>query len=545
MSRNNSWFNLAWPASRFLARPALQCGGLWLAAGFALLVTLNFLWEILDHTPPAWDMAGHQLMGFAHLEAWRQGSLLQEFPHLSSYYPPLYYLLEAVVLGLNPKSQFLALWCNLPGLALLSYGTYRLARLTLPPSVAAAAGLLAPLFPLVTWVNRESLLDLSLAGGYAVSLWIVVRSDWLRNRHWSWLFGLVSAMLLLIKWTFAVFAIAPVLFALYCSRDRTSSFCNLLESMLLAMPAVFWWYLPNLKTLYGRFFQTAAAAVLEQDPGLDQLGGWLYYPRSLASYYLFLPLTLFMLVALYKSRAGWNRPLEQRFLWVSFGSGILLMTMLEAKDPRYIMPLAGPLAVLLLIPWAAKPKRAGLILGIAFMQFLLISFPFPGIPQRIGFFEVEGDTDYLSMGREWVWFETNYFGVLGPARHEDWGYQDMLDLFVDQDEVCYLPESARLHPAALQLAARKSKRSLKVTRIGDRAVSDQDLLACNGIVGKTGPQGLSYLTRYNLEIYQRLAALGWHPQRQKSLPDGSQLLLWTYPSGSDSGSRVGQKNPED
>ena len=543
MSRSNSWSNLARPASRFLARPGLQRGGLWLAIGFALLVTLNFLWEILDHTPPAWDMAGHQLMGFRYLEAWQQGHLLRELPRLSTYYPPLYYLLEAVVLGLNAESQFLALWCNLPGLAMLSYGTYRLAGLNLPPLTAAAAGLLAPLFPLVAWVSRESLLDLSLAGGYATALWIVVKSDWLRHRYWSWLFGLLAAILLLIKWTFAVFAIAPVLFALYCSRDRKSSFCNLLESMLLAIPAVFWWYLPNLKALYGRFFQTAAAALLEQDPGLDQLGGWLYYPRSLSSYYLFLPLTLVMLLALWKSRGGWNRPLEQRFIWVSLWSGILLMSLLQAKDPRYIMPLAGPLAVLLLTPWATRPRRVALVLGTALLQFLLVSFPFPGIPQRIGFFEVEGDTDYLSMGREWVWFETNYFGVLGPARYEDWGYRDMLDLFGDQDQVCFLPESARLHPAALQLAARKLDRSLTVTRIGDRMLSDKQLLACNGIVGKTGSQGLSYFTRYNSEIHQRLAALGWNPQRQKPLPDGSHLLLWTDFPGIEPGSQLDQKEP--
>ena len=136
---------------------------LWLL-GFTAILSIHVMWEYLDESTPAWDMAYHQLQGWRYLAAWQDSQLFERFAMLSTYYPPLYYLKEAVILKFLPDTQFLAWFSNLTGMALLSYSSYRLAALLMKPHLAVATGLLPLLFPMIAWTSRVSLLDLPRCG---------------------------------------------------------------------------------------------------------------------------------------------------------------------------------------------------------------------------------------------------------------------------------------------------------------------------------------------------------------------------------------------
>jgi hypothetical protein len=50
------------------------------------------------------------------------------------------------------------------------------------------------------------------------------------------------------------------------------------------------------------------------------------------------------------------------------------------------------------------------------------------------------------------------------------------------------------------------------------------------VIGKTGDQGISYITDFNDEVYSALETLRWPLVNSWDLPDGSRALLWRNPS---------------
>jgi len=194
-----------------------------LPAGLLVILLIHLIWAHWNDAPPVWDMAYHQLQGYRYLQAWRQGALLREFAHVSTHYPPLYYLIEAAVLGADNGGRYLAFLANLPAIFLLCLSGYALARYCLVKSLAGWASLLTLLFPMVAWVSRESLLDGLLAGWVALAVFIVVRSGFFQDLKWSLLFGVLMTNMPpgLIP---AVTLISP---RMESSRTTTTSGCSM------------------------------------------------------------------------------------------------------------------------------------------------------------------------------------------------------------------------------------------------------------------------------------------------------------------------------
>jgi 4-amino-4-deoxy-L-arabinose transferase-like glycosyltransferase len=502
---------------------------LW-AVGFLAILTVHLVWHGFNDLPPVWDMAHHQLMGWDTHQALRGGRFLEAFVGISDYYPPLFYLIEALVyLALGPTT-WLAFLVNLPALFLLSYFTFRAAWLVSSSKGAAFAGHLALLFPLVAWTSRETLLDPLLSGWLALFLFVALRSDHFRRRGWTLLLGGTMAAGMLTKWAFAVFALPFLALLFLQSPDRRNSLLGLLDSAIVAAPPVLLWYLPNALALYERLQLTAAGAEWERDPGLGSLLGWIYYPRCLTSYYLYLPLTVLLIWGLVTMSR--RRPVPPLLKTVALGAalGLLALTLLKAKDPRYVMPLASPLAVILAVAWADRFRAAAGVTLLAFAQFLAVSFAPPGVPERVAFFAIPGDTDFVSMRQEWVLFQTHYFGVTGPPRRENWRYTELLEHFESGERVGFVPDSAFFHPGALALRAAHSGVELQVPRLGMTDGWPGGLDRVDWVIGKTGGQGISYITDFNDEVYSALETLRWPLVNSWDLPDGSRALLWRNPS---------------
>ncbi|RPJ58395.1 MAG: hypothetical protein EHM23_17675 [Acidobacteria bacterium] len=496
--------------------------------GFTTVVALHVLYTLLNQTPPVWDMAYHQMQGFRYLTAWQSGAFWSGFADLSSYYPPLYYLQEAAALGLASYTEFLPLLVNLPGLFLLGFCTFRLARAHVGRSWAWLAGLLPLLFPLVAWTSRESLLDVSLSGWVAAAVFIIWRSRMLESHAWSLLLGVVFALGMLTKWTFPIFLVFPLGYAVYAVRDRKRSLLHLIDAVLIGMPLVFFWYLPNLKSLAERFALTSGTGTaLEKDPTVLQLQAWLYYPRCMSSYYLYLPLTVLFVVGF---AVWWHRARSQEgrtsLLWWWLGGSGVLLTLLDAKDPRYMMPLVAPVAILLVIFWKNRPRVLWAISVIAVLQFLLISFNFLGRPVKWAILDLKNDTDYISLSREWVFFQTHYFDAAGPAHREDWHLEDIIRVVPAGERVGFVPDMARFNPGTLQLTGLIGGKKLAFLRLGDSARSVEMLREFHYVVGKTGRQGLSYITAYNGAVYEKLKQENWTIIGQWEAPDGGHIAVW-------------------
>ncbi|MEE8348170.1 MAG: glycosyltransferase family 39 protein [Acidobacteriota bacterium] len=500
--------------------------------GFTVIVSFHAVWELLDEGPAVWDMAYHQLQGWRYLAAWQDGRFFEQFAALSTYYPPLYYLQEALILSIFPGTQFVALLSNLIGMLLLSGCSYRLAAIFMRPAAAVVTGLLPLLFPLLAWTSRVSLLDLSLAGWVAAAGYLLAASDSLKDRWWVLAFGLVCAAGSLTKWTFVLFLLPPLAHLLIYSPRRRTSLIHLGMAACLALPFVVLWYLPNLSSLVERFQITTQAGLGEGDPGWGSILGWIYYPRSLTSYYLYLPLTgLGLWGAVRADRPGEGTRGHRliQFSWWWLLGGLLVMTLIPAKDPRYIMPLACPLALLLVAPWRKKDSWVMGILVLAFLQFLSISFLTS--PLKIALFDEKEISNYRGVRREWVLFQTHYFDVLGPPRKEDWKIGQILDVLGSAGRIGCLPDAARFNPNTLELAAVGRNLDLKFVFLGDSRLSARSLSEFEFVIGKTGSQGMSDLTAWNQPNYHLLEALDWELVRSWELPDQSRAQLWRNPGG--------------
>ncbi len=517
--------------------------GTW-AVGFFAILAVNAVWQALNQMPPAWDMAYHQRMGWSFYEALRDGASFSTLIHLSDYYPPLYYLVEALFFALFGPTCWLPFLANLPGLVLLSYFSFRLAWSSAESRWAPLAGHLVLMLPLLAWTSRESLLDPSLSGLLALALFLLLRSDCFLERKWTLGFGLSVAAGLLLKWTFIAFVVPGVLYCLWRSPRRPLSLRNLLDAVLVAMPPAFLWYLPNLNSLIERFRLTTAGAGWEQDPEVWSLLGWVYYPRCLAGYYLFLPLTVAFLWAVWRLaaayRAGNTRTASELvssrvltgIVTVTLVGGLLLLGLLKAKDPRYAMPFVVPLVLILYQGFVDRPRAFQLVAGWASLQFLLISFAVPLDPGKIALFALDPDPDFVGMRQEWVWFESNYFGVVGPPRRENWHYADILGHLSSGDQVGFVPDATFFHPGALELKAAERGIELTVFRLGITEGWPDRLKKTDWVVGKSGSQGISYITLYNRDVYAALETLNWPRVDTWELPDGSQAMIWRNPSRS-------------
>jgi len=533
--------------------------------GFLFILLLHGLWEFANRMPPVWDMAYHQLMGWSFLAAFRNGQTVFQAGLLSDYYPPLQYYLEAGILSLFGCTQFLPLLSNLLGLGLLSFSSFRIAAVFLHPSTSVLAGWLVLILPMSAWMSRVSLLDIPLAGWVALSLLAVIRSRGFTNHRWTIIFGIGCALGMLTKWTWFLFLLTPVTIAFTTSPNRIRGFLNLLWAALIIAVLSGWWYLLNLGTLRSRFVVTAGQASWEQDPGLSSFWGWIYYLRCLSSYYLFLPLSILFVVAIYQViRTRRNEPYGW-FLLISLAGGLFLLTVLPTKDPRYALPAIVMVAILLVKPINRFPKIQKGVLVFVFIQFLFCSFQTPLGDVKLALFSLDNDTDFVSVSREWVLFENNYFGILGPARKEDWKYREILEAVISPDahkgyrgdgkaggdtgrkgrkrdrpsimastevgpiRVGFVPDAPFFSGGTLELHAVRKGVPIRVRRLGNNPKDVDRFVDLDWIVGKTGSQGISVINRWNSDVYEQIRITGWPIAGTWSLPDESVAILWKNP----------------
>ena len=85
---------------------------------------------------------------------------------------------------------------------------------------------------------------------------------------------------------------------------------------------------------------------------------------------------------------------------------------------------------------------------------------------------------------------------------------------------------ARFNPGTLELTGQLEGKKLKFLRLGDSAQSLAKLGEFDYVVGKTGRQGISYITRYNGAIYEKLKEQNWTIVGQWRAPDGGQIAVW-------------------
>ncbi|MGQ9837625.1 MAG: ArnT family glycosyltransferase [Cyanobacteriota bacterium] len=373
-----------------LQASGIPAGLLALLAGLAVLLLL--IWNLSDPLPPAWDEAQHllQVQAFAaHLRRFRWHPLWwQQFLHLNQRYPPLTYWLGMPLAVWHPFSRADGQLLNLLVLGILAGVTQRIGRRVLasrgycpnPAATGWLAAVLLLLYPGITSLAHVYMLELALVLAVTLAFWALL-AYW-QDPSWQGAaaVGAAVAAVLLTKWTGILFLLLPlgVLTGQALLRGLTGKgwYRGIpLAHMALAIGVMLllcWpWYSANWLFVLSNGLAYADTAHYYMTCPAGSLCWWTTYlrwlPQQMSPFLCGLPLLALLpwvwrgVKRLFSSKTrgakGYCHPQDDQqdeqqdhqsigALWVTYGAGYLLYTLVEIKDIRFTLPLLPLLAVL-------------------------------------------------------------------------------------------------------------------------------------------------------------------------------------------------------
>jgi len=466
----------------------------------ALLWGLNLVWLVNDTRPPVWDMALHQTYALGYLDHTQIESIWQK----SGNYPPFVHLVIAFLFLILHPGPHVAALANVPATVLLLWAIYQLARDLAGRTAATWACILTALIPYTIWMSRETVLDYWLAAFFAASLVFLRRVQGFQSRRWSLLLGILMGLGLLTKWFFAGLVFVPLLYVvlknrLWTSRDRCVNFA---DALVIAGILAGAWYLPNIPRLIQYFQQNATIGAREGEPPVLSFQSLVYYLRLLEGYQLFA--LLFVLVCLACIFVLRKRLIKEwDFLAFSILGGWAVMTLLRTKDPRFTMPLLGPLII---IPgvWISSWRKTGLSSALKAVLVMLLcfqayaaNFGVSWLPERVVLLQgYQGSVRW-----DWNLYLQNYFGLLGKPKQEDWKQDEILrKIAADsaqrkvEPSLALVPDLPYFNEGNFNLYARMRGLPARAVHLqsGDRGQASFD--GYNYVVMTEREQGMSWTT---------------------------------------------------
>jgi len=270
------------------------------------------------------------------------------------------------------------------------------------------------------------------------------------------------------------------------------------------------WYIPNLPRLIRYFSENAAIGAREGEPPVLSFQSLIYYLRLLEGYQYFAILFVLLL-------AGcvfvWRKNLlhDRKFLAAAIGGGWLVMAILRTKDPRFTMPLLGPLT---LIPaawiqsWQPTAVNRGLktaLVGVLVFQAYAINFGVSWLPQRV----VLADGYHGSLNWSWNLYLQDYFDILGPPRHEDWKQAEILRRMAEDAQrrrvplsLALVPDLPRFNSTNFQLQAGLMGLPARVGHLQSASDGIRSFDGYEYVLMSEGDQGMSWSTSASRALNQ-------------------------------------------
>jgi 4-amino-4-deoxy-L-arabinose transferase-like glycosyltransferase len=473
-----------------------------IACGTALWL-VNAVWLTLDTRPPVWDMALHQAYALHYVPGFPAPGGMSIW-QWSGNYPPLVHVLIAIAFSVFHPGPDVAALANLPATFLLLWSLFELGCYIATPAAAQWTCVLMLLTPYLMWMSRETILDYWLSAWVVCAWAILVRTDGFESSSWSRLFGLVCAAGLLTKWLFAGFVAAPLLLVALRHRiwkDKRRLW-HATQALILAGAVAGIWYAPNIPRLIPYFSDNAQIGALEGEPPVLSFQSFIYYLRLLEGYQLYGLLFAVLAVGLVFvfSRRLFRAP---AFWTVCIAGGWLAMTLLRTKDPRFTMPLLGPLLLApgaCLAEWgrtsSGRVVRAVVVAALVFQAYA-INFGIAWLPQEVVLMRgYQG-----SLRWDWQLFAQNYFGILGAPRPEDWKQSEIIDRVVQESRLrgsgmalALVPDLPRFNTSNFLLAAAEAKIPMQFNHVRSATAGVAAFEGLDFAILSDGEQGMSWTT---------------------------------------------------
>ncbi len=466
-------------------------------------------WIRLDTRPPAWDQSVQLETAWDLKEAlakgdWQGALRMPPKPGMPPF-PLLYHLsLQPALGGADPAAG--ALWVNWAYMALLCFSIWGLGRHFIGEWEGLGAAVLFTCVPEMSWLARETLLDLALCAWVAAAYWALAASDSFRRKGPSLLFGALFAAAMMTKWSaFSYFLPVVVpLFGALTEGEFGSVGLAAGSAAALAGP----WYLAQAPVLLPRLFEAAADQAVPVWKG----GAVFTYLTAMGDG-LELPLLALGLVAVAVPSPK-RRTLDAWLLPAWFAAALVFWTLVPNRQLRYLLPGLIPLALLAMGPWPRKLVIAACALSLA------SAWNYPrGVLPRLR----------LDLGLPIALFRTD-----APLR-EDWKLGEMLKTADSLREpslpfanVAFVANHPRLNGPNLNWE--RKRLGLKGLRI--RGVNKRYTEFCEFVLVKTGSLGPASVTGQLPEVQKvmldpgRWFGRGWLEVRRWPLPDATEGVLF-------------------
>lgn len=484
----------------------------------AVLAALQTHFIVRDRLPLRWDESFHALHALEVVDSCAgtrslSGSLLD----LSSYYPPLTYLLSLPGVGVFGRSvdglMAVQVWLLLLGVI----GIYGLGREVGGGWVGLWAAWMMATAPIVFGTARTYLLDVPLLVFVVWASWALVRfAEWPWPRR-ALLLGVFAGLAMLVKWTAFLFLLGTFL-ALVAERGRGKALphpwvllldagrgfaaiwkrhrhflLGMIGALLVAFVVAVPWYGHHWSFVVATFAGDPVARGIFARPGtsetLDLTQRMGFYVAKLGGNQLHLMPALLVLIgaSLYPRRASTQR-IALVYGWLL---ALVAFTWIPLKDPRFTVP-ALPLLFVAGADGFLQMRNRKLLISLVVLSLSL------------GFLQW-GMTSYRWFSDRNIMLQTpiGELTVWGPGWHgtaigieEEWPLEPLVRGVEPAAEgtpdtpVLVLSRHEFVHQSSLQLQARFLQYPARFTYILHTGLSLEDSVASSEwLIVKTGDVG--------------------------------------------------------
>ncbi len=315
-------------------------------------IIINIVWLSIDQTPPAWDQAAH-LRSSITAEKWLIGQEKINFPDLIKKfgaYPPLIYFVTGIYGIFFDFGLDYLCFINTLFLILATFGIYKLAKEFVKEKMAVLAAIFFLFIPVIYSISREFLLDLPLTAIVIWGLWFWVKSEFLKDKKFSWGWWLMLLLASLTKINgFIYFFPMGVISLVFWFKDRDfKQLKNLFLGGGLWLLSISWWWLINWNNIYYNIAVANKQGELNDPMNLLDWQTWIHYFRLFIQHQ-FQPIPALIFIVLF---INWLRRCKDKTgksltWWLLLN--YVIFTIIPNKDFRYVMPLLSVAVIIMTI----------------------------------------------------------------------------------------------------------------------------------------------------------------------------------------------------
>lgn len=470
----------------------------------------NIVWLYENTSLPSWDMASHSLTSLRYFEViknfnWNDFKSLFSQPTL---YPPFTYIITSffwiIRYSLNTPA-----FSNVFFYIILLFSVYGIGNKLINKKAGVLSALLVSLYPFLSHFSRIYGLDFALTSMVCLGIYVLLLTENFRHRKYSILFGLICGLGMLIKWSYFIFLLGPLMLIIwqiffhFKKDQRLKAVVNILIILFLIFIIAFPWYVLHYRNIIRGAKLTRLNIFSVPYENLFSLPSLTFYARNFfyshQSIYPFFSI-LFLLGLIYL--LIWKRKnfsTKILFLWIFIS--YFIFTMVHSKETRYLLPIYPAFALI-------SSSLINLNKNKLFKILLTLLIIFVGLSYYI---KISWDVDFLFGKFIKPKFYFGY-GFTHPTQ-EPRSTSEIIEFIAkDRDEVlgksfnskiALVPNSEHLNPFKLSYYATFKRLNLdfhSLSRYVRTSSFYETLFQADYIITKTGDQGPPLWTRFSEKI---------------------------------------------